>query len=116
MTEDTSLKNLWMLRKNAGLSQQALGDRFHLSQQTIYKYENGLAEPDIETLIRIADYFNVSVDFLIGNVTEEDEEEQPVPLDYTVEEKDIVLKIRKLNPDIRQALTVFIDKLLSDHS
>lgn len=111
MKPDTSLKNLWILRKNAGLSQQALGDRFNLSQQTIYKYENGLAEPDIETLIRFAKFFNVSVDFLIGNEASATEEQVPAALDYTVEEKDIVSKFRKLNPDIRKAVTVFIDKL-----
>lgn len=114
MTEDTSIKNLWMLRKNAGLSQQALGDRFHLSQQTIYKYENGKAEPNIETLIQFADYFNVSVDFLLGNSTQRELQEPQVTLDYTVEEKDIVCKIRKLNPDVRVALNAFIDKLLSE--
>ena len=108
MTEDTSLKNLWMLRKNAGLSQQALGDRFHLSQQTIYKYENGLAEltRDLRS--------TYGLDFLIGNVSSEEPEEQPVVLDYTVEEKDIVLKIRKLTPEIRRALTAFLDKLLNE--
>lgn len=111
MHEETSLKNLWMLRKNAGLSQQALGERFNLSQQTIYKYENGLAEPDIDTLIRFAAYFNVSVDFLIGNTKGEAISEESVPLDYTVEEKDFVLMIRKLNPDVRHALTAFLNNM-----
>ena len=112
MNEQTSLKNLWLLRKNAGLSQQALGDRFHLSQQTIYKYENGLAEPDIEMLKRFASFFNVSVDFLIGNVADlPEDDEAGIALDYTLEEKDIVMQIRKLNPDVRRALTVFINKL-----
>jgi len=114
MTEETSIKNLWMLRKNAGLSQEALGERFHLSQQTIYKYENGKAEPDIDTLIRLADYFNVSVDFLIGNVPKDGEEKDQSTLDYTVEEKDFVLKIRKLKPDVRLALNAFIDKLQNE--
>lgn len=111
MNEETSLKNLWMLRKNAGLSQQALGERFNLSQQTIYKYENGLAEPDIDTLIRFASYFNVSVDFLIGNTAGDTVSKEPAQLDYTVEEKDFVLMIRKLNPDLRHALTAFLNDM-----
>ena len=111
MNEQTSIKNLWMLRKNAGLSQQALGERFHLSQQTIYKYENGLAEPDIEMLKEFAAYFNVSVDFLIGNTAKNHVPDEEEPLDYTVEEKDIVLQIRKLHPDVRRAVTLFINKL-----
>ena len=111
MNEQTSIKNLWMLRKNAGLSQQALGERFHLSQQTIYKYENGLAEPDIEMLKEFAAYFNVSVDFLIGNTAKNHVSDEEEPLDYTVEEKDIVVQIRKLHPDVRRAVTLFINKL-----
>ena len=111
MNEQTSIKNLWMLRKNAGLSQQALGERFHLSQQTIYKYENGLAEPDIEMLKEFAAYFNVSVDFLIGNTSKNHVPDEEEPLDYTVEEKDIVVQIRKLHPDVRRAVTLFINKL-----
>ncbi len=111
MNEQTSIKNLWMLRKNAGLSQQALGERFHLSQQTIYKYENGLAEPDIEMLKEFAAYFNVSVDFLIGNTAKNHVPDEEEPLDYTVEEKDIVVQIRKLHPDVRRAVTLFINKL-----
>ena len=35
MNEETSLKNLWMLRKNAGLSQQALGERFRACRVAI---------------------------------------------------------------------------------
>ena len=100
-----------MLRKNAGLSQQALGERFHVSQQTIYKYENGLAEPDIETLKAFASFFNVTVDFLIGNIPADYESENQTELDYTIEEKDILLQIRKLHPDVRRALTIFINKL-----
>ena len=41
--------------------------KFNISQQSIWKYENALSEPDIHTLIRFANYFNVSVDYLIGN-------------------------------------------------
>ena len=59
------MKNLKTLRLSKNLSQLAL--RLDLSQQTIYKYENQITEPDIATLIKLADYFNTSVDYLIGN-------------------------------------------------
>ena len=49
------------------MSQQQLALKLNLSQQTIYKYENQITEPDITTLINLADYFNTSVDYLIGN-------------------------------------------------
>ena len=61
------MKNLKDLRLSKKLSQQQLAMRLDLSQQTIYKYENEVTEPDIATLIKLADYFNTSVDYLIGN-------------------------------------------------
>ena len=61
------MKNLKALRLSKKLSQQQLALRLDLSQQTIYKKENGITEPDIATLIKLANYFNTSVDYLIGN-------------------------------------------------
>lgn len=60
------MKRLKELREENGISQQKLADEFHISQQSIWKYENGLSEPDIKTLIKFADFFDVSVDYLIG--------------------------------------------------
>lgn len=61
------MKNLKALRLSKNLSQQQLALRLDLSQQTIYKYENQITEPDIATLIKLANFFNTSVDYLIGN-------------------------------------------------
>ena len=61
------VKNLRKLRMNKGISQQRLAEVIGTSQQSINKYENHKIEPDIETLIRIADYFKTSVDYLVGH-------------------------------------------------
>ena len=45
------MKNLKKLRLSRNLSQQQLAFRLDLSQQTIYKYENQITEPDVATLI-----------------------------------------------------------------
>ncbi len=58
--------NLKKLRKEKGLTQQFLAEKFGLSQQSIYKYENNLAEPDIATLKELAEFFDTSVDYLVG--------------------------------------------------
>ena len=63
------MKNLKALRTELGISQQKLADEFNISQQSIYKYEHSLAEPDINTLMQIADYFNTTVDYIIGHDT-----------------------------------------------
>lgn len=54
------------LRKAKGMSQLKLAMDLNMNQNTISRYENGEREPGINELIRIADYFNVSVDYLVG--------------------------------------------------
>ena len=66
------VKNLRKLREERGFSQQKLAEQLDLSQQSICKYENNIAEPDIETLIRLADFFYTSVDYLVGHTDEKD--------------------------------------------
>jgi len=61
------MKNLKQLRLDRKLSQHQLAEKLNLSQQTIYKYENNITEPDIDTLIKLSAYFDTSVDYLIGN-------------------------------------------------
>lgn len=54
------------LRKKKGISQQRLATDLNTTQNTISRYETGEREPGIVELIKMADYFNVSVDYLIG--------------------------------------------------
>ena len=54
------------LRKKKGLSQLRLATELNTTQNTISRYETGEREPGIDELVKIADYFNVSVDYLIG--------------------------------------------------
>lgn len=61
------MENLKKLREKAGLSQQRLANQLELTQQSIHSYENNVYEPDIATLKLLADYFNTSIDYLIGN-------------------------------------------------
>lgn len=59
----TILRNL---RKKNGLTMKELGARFNLAESTISGYENGTRKPDSETMEKIADFFEVSVDYLLG--------------------------------------------------
>lgn len=54
------------LRKRKGISQLRLATELNTTQNTVSRYETGEREPGIYELIKIADYFNVSVDYLIG--------------------------------------------------
>ena len=73
------IRNLRLLRESHGVSQQKLADAVGLTQQSINKYENHKIEPDIATLILIADFFHTSVDFLIGH-SEAQAESEGVPV------------------------------------
>ena len=54
------------LRKKRHLSQITLAMELNINQNSISRYENEEREADYATLIAIADYFNVSVDYLLG--------------------------------------------------
>lgn len=60
--------NLERIRKDKKISQAKLGVALGLTQQMISSYEKDLSSPNIEVLTKIADYFNVSIDFLVGHV------------------------------------------------
>lgn len=60
------LINLKNLRIKKGISQQKLGEIVGVSQQSINKYENHDVEPDISTLVAFAEYFNTSIDYILG--------------------------------------------------
>ncbi len=54
------------LRKSRGISQVKLAMDLNMNQNSISRYENGVREADYKTLIAFADYFHVSVDYLLG--------------------------------------------------
>lgn len=59
-------ERLKKLREEMKLTQIELGKAFNISHSTINRYENGLRQPDNETLINMSNFFNVSVDYLLG--------------------------------------------------
>ena len=65
MKNNTFGINLKTLRQLKGISQRKLGDDLNVCNQTISFWENGSREPDLDTLIQIAEYFDVSLDSLL---------------------------------------------------
>jgi transcriptional regulator with XRE-family HTH domain len=54
------------LRKQRKLNQQAVADALNCSQSVYSRYENGSYEPSLEILLKLADFFQVSLDELVG--------------------------------------------------
>lgn len=59
------------LRKARNISQLKLAMDLNMNQNSISRYENLEREADYETLIKFADYFDVSLDYLLGRMDEE---------------------------------------------
>ena len=58
------MKRLKMLRETKGISQLKLAMDLGLTQNSVSRYESGVREADYKTLVALADYFNVSIDYL----------------------------------------------------
>lgn len=66
MYVESFAQKLAQARKDAGYSQRQVAEILKLSKSTIASYEVGRTQPDIETLGKLADFYVVSVDWLIG--------------------------------------------------
>ncbi len=59
------MKGLKEIRRLKKISQVKLSMDLNISREAISNYENGRRSPDIDMLVKMADYFNVSIDYLI---------------------------------------------------
>lgn len=104
------MENLKKLRNNHNLTQQDLSLQLNISQQVYSRYEKGSREPDFETLIKIADYFNVSLDYLLGRIDENKPSAEPPLSD---EEKALLLLFSQIPKDKQQLVLEMIKVALS---
>ena len=105
------MKNLRLLREERKLSQQKLADEFDTSQAQIQNYETGGYRPDIEMLNKYADFFDISVDFLLGRTAIRRKPELMKECELNAGEQNIVNRYRNLRPNQRQSLALFLDTL-----
>lgn len=108
------MNNLKQLRLQKGLSQQALADKLDISQQSVYKYENQITEPNIDMLKVIADFFDISVDYLIGHSSCSHKVEHVQETALNEDELSLIQKYRALSPSSRSALQNLINELLQN--
>ena len=64
--KDFKMDNLRQIREKKNITQTKLSVDIEVSQELISHYETGKSKPNIETLIKLAEYFNCSTDYLIG--------------------------------------------------
>lgn len=66
MYAETFASKLKKARNNTGFTQREVAKELKMSKSTIASYETGRTQPDIETLGQLADFYGVSVDWLLG--------------------------------------------------
>mgnify|MGYP002540538357 CR=1 FL=1 len=103
------LKNLRKLREEKGVTQKQLADIISISQQSINKYENHNIEPDIDTLIKMADYFETSVDYIVGHSKIRRKIEIVNSYDLNAEEAKLVEDYRKLSNKQRFSIALILE-------
>jgi len=62
----TLSENLFTLRKRKGLSREAVARKLEISARTYERYEKNLRDPDAPLLVKLADFFDVTLDQLVG--------------------------------------------------
>lgn len=61
-------KNLTLLRKTKGIGQAELAEALNVSLKTVSHWETGYTEPSVSQLIQLADYFDTTIDELVGRI------------------------------------------------
>ena len=98
--------NLKSTRIQSKKTQQEVADFIQINQNTYSNYENEKTQPPIETLIKIADYFNVSLDYLCGR-------QYNNQIGYIPDsKKDIIKKIIQLDDNVIKKADAYISALI----
>ena len=106
------------LRTEQNLSQRSIAKEMHVSQGTYNNWENARTQPSIEQLIALADFFDVSVDYLIGRSDEYNALASPARNRLSLDEQKLITSIRALSPEAKKLRQLEIDTetLLLEHN
>lgn len=96
------------LRKEKGITQENLSAMIGISQVTVSEYENGRNYPGAENLVKIADFFGVSTDYLLER---SDIRGTLRPGEYTEDETELLNNYRSLPPSERAMVRAYLQAL-----
>ena len=94
-------------RKRKGLTQEQLANKFFLNKSSISRYEKGNQTPEMPTLQKFADFFNVSTDYLLGRTDERNLSIEKSKLDESV----TTISAHRINSDIDNLPDEAIEKI-----
>ena len=90
------------LRQEKGLNQKELASQVETTQRNISNWENGNSEPDIQMLIRMSKFFEVSVDYLLNN------NDVDINANVAFLDNSLITAIKNLPADKKRALLILL--------
>lgn len=96
-------------RLKLGLSQREVSEKLNIPQTTLFSYETDTNEPNIQTLIKLADFYHVSLDELVGRETD------IVNLKSIDEDQSLIIKaVLRMNKEQLSYTKRFVTSMMSD--
>ncbi len=98
-------KKIKELREIKQITQEELAKYLGVAPQTVYKYEKEINEPDLKTTSKIAEYFNVTTDYLLGRTDNPDMLSEPIQIAASMKDG---LDISDMDDDEKKFINDFI--------
>lgn len=97
------------------LSQRQLGDLVGVTQQAVGRWETGQAFPDTAILLKLADLFKISVDYMLGRTPQPSPScSEPTPPQLSRDELALIEKYRKMKDDEKDTMHKVADHIAPD--
>ena len=108
------MNKLYELRKEKGVRQADVAEYIGCSYQAYQKYEKSQREPDFATLFKLADFYGVTVDYLLGRAPTYEERNSGVA-DYilTPDKQELLMYYEEMTPNERETLLNYAKFLTS---
>lgn len=102
--------NLKSIRKQRKLRQEDLANYLNIKQATYSGYESGKYEPNIETLIKLADYFHTSIDNLVR------EDKENINTIQKIKNNNLINMINQLNEYNLMKVEGYVENMLEEQN
>lgn len=100
---------LAQLRDEKDLSQAQVGKIVNAAQNTVSQWEKGTRGVSSEVLIRLADFYKVSIDYLLGRTENRTTFQENIQSDITDDEIELIKKYRSLDDDGKRGVELILD-------
>ena len=105
------MERLKQLRKAKGVTQDSVASILGITRAAYTNIENGKRQPAFDTMETLADYFGVSVDYLLGRAELTENKINPIPEDEV--DSEILERFANLTPAQQEKVAAFIEGLLA---